>query len=154
MVRGESGSQHEFASTFPIRVSVGNSGRNRLNTLELTGLIALGSLLAGFLGSLTGLGGGVVIIPMLTLLFGIDIRYAIGASLISVIATSSGAAAAYVREGFSNVRIGMFLEIATCAGALAGAGLATHVSSSAIAIVFGLMLFSSAFSVAETDGKA
>jgi uncharacterized membrane protein YfcA len=72
----------------------------------------LGSSLAGFLGSLTGLGGGIVIVPLLTLVFGVDIRYAIGASLVSVIATSSGAAAAYVREGYSNIRIGMFLEIA------------------------------------------
>jgi len=83
-----------------------------MNTLEFTVVIALGSLLAGFLGSLTGLGGGIVIVPLLTLVFGVDIRYAIGASLVSVIATSSGAAAAYVREGYSNIRIGMFLEIA------------------------------------------
>ncbi|HSY58420.1 MAG TPA: TSUP family transporter, partial [Terriglobales bacterium] len=72
-----------------------------MNTLELTALLWLGSLVAGFLGSLTGLGGGVVLVPLLTLVFGVDIRYAIGASLVSVIATSSGAAAAYVREGFS-----------------------------------------------------
>ena len=83
-----------------------------LNTLEFTAVIALGSSLAGFLGSLTGLGGGIVIVPLLTLVFGVDIRYAIGASLVSVIATSSGAAAASVREGYSNIRIGMFLEIA------------------------------------------
>ena len=86
-----------------------------MNTLEFTGVVGLGSLLAGFLGALTGLGGGVVVVPMLTLLFHVDIRYAIGASLVSVIATSSGAAAAYVREGYSNIRIGMFLEIATTA---------------------------------------
>ena len=73
-------------------------------------LVWLGSLMAGLLGSLTGLGGGVVIVPLLALAFGVDIRYAIGASLVSVIATSSGAASAYVKEGFSNIRIGMFLE--------------------------------------------
>ena len=83
-----------------------------MNILEFTILIWLGSLAAGFLGSLTGLGGGVVIVPFLTLVLGVDIRYAIGASLVSVIATSSGAAAAYVKEGFSNIRIGMFLEMA------------------------------------------
>ena len=99
-------------------------------------MIFAGSLGAGFLGSLTGLGGGVVIVPLLTLGFGIYLRYAIGASLISVIATSSGAAAAYVREGSSNVRIGMFLEIATSIGAMLGAGLAAHVPTSAIAIIF------------------
>ena len=117
-----------------------------MNITTLSALIFACSLGAGFLGSLTGLGGGVVIVPLLTLVFGVDIRYAIGASLISVIATSSGAAAAYVREGYSNVRIGLFLEIATSAGALLGAGLATHVSTSVIAIVFGLVLLYSAIS--------
>ncbi|HUI84870.1 MAG TPA: sulfite exporter TauE/SafE family protein [Candidatus Binatia bacterium] len=116
-----------------------------MNILEFSGLIALGSLLAGFLGALTGLGGGVVVVPMLTLLFHVDIRYAIGASLVSVIATSSGAAAAYVREGYSNIRIGMFLETATTVGALAGAAIALHVPSGAIAIVFGLVLLYSAY---------
>ena len=112
----------------------------------LSALIFAGSLAAGFLGALTGLGGGVVLVPMLTLLFGVDLRYAIGASLVSVIATSSGAAAAYVREGYSNIRVGLFLEIATTTGALLGASLATHVSTSAIAIVFGLVLLYSGLS--------
>jgi len=116
-----------------------------MNVLEFSALIGVGSLLAGFLGALTGLGGGVVIVPMLTLLFHVDIRYAIGASLVSVIATSSGAAAAYVREGYSNIRIGMFLETATTVGAIAGAAIAMHVSGSAIAIVFGIVLLYSAF---------
>ena len=116
-----------------------------MNTLELTGLLFLGSLIAGFLGSLTGLGAGVVIVPLLTLAFGVDIRYAIGASLVSVIATSSGAAAAYVREGFSNIRVGMFLEIATTIGALAGAVVAAYLKLSWIAIVFGLVLLYSAY---------
>ena len=97
-----------------------------MNILEMTLLVWLGSLAAGFLGALTGLGGGVVIVPLLTLLFGVDIRYAIGASLVSVIATSSGAAAAYVKEGYTNMRIGMFLEIATTIGALAGAAVAAR----------------------------
>ncbi|HTP89773.1 MAG TPA: sulfite exporter TauE/SafE family protein [Bryobacteraceae bacterium] len=120
-----------------------------MNILEFTGLTCLISLAAGFLGSLTGLGGGVVIVPVLTLLFGVDIHYAIGASLVSVIATSSGAAAAYVREGWSNIRAGMFLEIATCLGALAGAFLATILPVRAIAIVFGLVLIWSAWSAAR-----
>jgi len=80
-----------------------------MSLLIFTALLFLGSVLAGLLGALTGLGGGVVLVPLLTLGFHVDIRYAIGVSLISVIATSSGAAAAYVREGFSSVRIGMFL---------------------------------------------
>ena len=116
-----------------------------MNTLELTAWIALGSLLAGFLGALTGLGGGVVIVPMLTLLFGVDLRYAIGAALVSVIATSSGAAAAYVRDGYSNIRVGMFLEIATTIGALSGAALALYLRASIIAIIFGVVLLYSAY---------
>jgi uncharacterized protein len=115
-----------------------------MNVFEFTVLVWLGSLAAGLLGSLTGLGGGVVIVPLLTLVFGVDIRYAIGASLVSVIATSSGAAAAYVKEGFSNLRIGMFLEIATVAGALLGAHLVTAAPRAAIAVVFGVVLISSA----------
>src|SRR5438477_9150390 len=108
-----------------------------MNIVEFTALVWAGSVIAGLLGSLTGLGGGVVIVPLLALAFKVDIRYAIGASLVSVIATSSGAAAAYVKEGFSNIRIGLFLEIATTIGALMGAFLATRISSGAIAIIFG-----------------
>jgi uncharacterized protein len=113
-------------------------------TLELVILVCLGSLLAGLLGSLTGLGGGAIIVPMLVIGFGVDIRYAMGASLISVIATSSGAAAAYVREGFSNIRIGMFLEIATAAGAVVGASAVHMLPTGNIAIVFGAVLIISA----------
>ena len=114
-------------------------------TLEFTAFIGLGAILAGFLGALTGLGGGVVIVPMLTLLFGVDLRYAIGAALVSVIATSSGAAAAYVRDGYSNIRVGMFLEIATTIGALSGAALALYLRASIIAIIFGVVLLYSAY---------
>jgi len=116
-----------------------------MNILEFSILVFVGSWIAGFIGALTGLGGGVVLVPLLTLFFKVDIRYAIGASLVSVIATSSGAAAAYVKEGFSNIRIGMFLEIATTIGALLGAFLATRVSTQAIAIVFGVVLLFSAY---------
>jgi uncharacterized protein len=119
-----------------------------LSTLGFTGLAFLGSFGAGLLGALTGLGGGVVIVPLLTLAFGVDIRYAVGASLVSVIATSAGAGAAYVREGFTNVRLAMVLQIATTAGALGGALLAGVVSTSMIATVFGVVLLASAvFSV-------
>jgi len=119
--------------------------------LEFTLWIAAGSFLAGLLGSLTGLGGGVIIVPLLTLVFHVDIRYAIGASLVSVIATSSGAAAAYLREGFSNIRVGMFLELATTIGALCGAFLATRVPAGAIAIVFGIVLLYSAWTSIKPD---
>ena len=116
-----------------------------MNILEFTGVIAMGSVLAGFLGAITGLGGGVVIVPLLTLLLGVDIRYAIGASLVSVIATSSGAAAAYVKEGYTNIRIGIFLEITTTMGALAGAFLAARMPVTAIGFIFGAVLLYSAY---------
>ncbi|HVP29303.1 MAG TPA: sulfite exporter TauE/SafE family protein [Myxococcota bacterium] len=115
-----------------------------MTVLDFAALVALGSLGAGFLGSLTGLGGGIVVIPMLTLGFGVDIRYAAGAALVSVIATSCGAASAYVREGYSNLRIGMLLEIATTAGAVAGAAIASRVPTAALSVVFGVVLLVSA----------
>ena len=116
-----------------------------MNVVEFTFLVWTCALWAGFLGALTGLGGGVVLVPLLTLLFKVDIHYAIGASLVSVIATSSGSASAYVKEGFSNIRIGMFLEIATTLGAILGALLTVHVPTSAIAVIFGLVLMYSAY---------
>jgi uncharacterized protein len=116
-----------------------------MTILEFTAIVAIVSFGAGLLGSLTGLGGGVVLVPLLTALFHVDIRYAIGASLVSVIATSSGAAASYVKEGFSNIRIGMFLEIATTFGALLGAFLATRMPTSALATIFGAVLVYSAY---------
>ncbi len=126
-----SGSPIEHLATLPV--------------LLFTLLVFVGSLGAGLLGALTGLGGGVVLVPLLTVVFHVDIRYAIGASLISVIATSSGAAAAYVREGFSSIRIGMFLEIATTIGAIFGAFLATRMPTRALAIIFGVVLLYSAW---------
>ncbi|HEK19793.1 MULTISPECIES: sulfite exporter TauE/SafE family protein [unclassified Mucilaginibacter] len=115
-----------------------------MSVLVFTAIILVGAYFAGLLGSLTGLGGGVVIIPLLTLLLGVDIHYAIGASLVSVIATSSGSAAAYVKEGITNIRLGMFLEIATTVGALVGALLAVYIPTHYIAILFGVILTFSA----------
>ncbi len=116
-----------------------------MNTLLFTILVWAGGLAAGLLGALTGLGGGVVIVPLLTLVFGVDIRYALGASLVSVIATSSGAASAYVREGYSNIRIGMFLEIATTLGAIVGASLTAILPPGIIAVIFGCVLLLSSY---------
>ncbi|MCC6341435.1 MAG: sulfite exporter TauE/SafE family protein [Bryobacterales bacterium] len=124
------------------------------SVLALSFYVGTGSLLAGLIGAMTGLGGGVVIVPMLTLGFGIDIRYAIGASLVSVIATSSGAAAAYVREGFTNIRVGMFLEIATSLGAILGAHLTAVVNPAAIGVVFGFVLLHSAYTSLSAHGAA
>jgi len=115
-----------------------------MTILVFSVILFLGALIAGLLGSLTGLGGGVVLIPLLTIVFKVDIHYAIGTSLISVIATSSGAAAAYVKEGITNIRLGMFLELATTAGAIGGAFLATYLPTSVIAILFGAILIVSA----------
>ena len=119
---------------------------------EFSAIIWAGAVGAGFLGSLTGLGGGVAIVPLLTLGLGVDIRYAIGASLVSVIATSSGSAVAYVREGFSNIRVGMLLEIATTLGATGGAILASVVPASTIAVVFGAALVMSVYSAIKGPG--
>jgi uncharacterized membrane protein YfcA len=116
-----------------------------MNVLPFTLVLGFTSMIAGGLGALTGLGGGVVIVPVLCLVFKVDLHYAIGASLVSVIATSSGAAAAYVREGYSNIRIGMFLEVATTLGALLGAYLTARVSGHWIGVVFGLVLLYSAW---------
>jgi len=121
-----------------------------MSVIVFTAILLLGSYFAGLLGSLTGLGGGFIIIPLLTLLMHVDIHYAIGASLVSVIATSSGSAAAYVKEGLTNIRLGMFLEIATTAGAFTGAMLAIYIPAHFIAILFGLILiFSAAMSLRQ-----
>ncbi len=103
-------------------------------------LIAIAAFVAGVLGSLIGLGGGVIITPVLVLGFGVDIRYAMGAALASVIATSSGAAAAFLRDGISNMRIGLFLCVATTVGAVCGAMLAVVLDQSVLSVIFGAAL--------------
>ncbi|WP_090777465.1 sulfite exporter TauE/SafE family protein [Pedobacter sp. ok626] len=115
-----------------------------MSVLLFTIIVLVGAFLAGLVGSLTGLGGGVIIIPLLTLGLGVDIHYAIGASIISVIATSSGSAAAYVKEGITNIRIGMFLEVATTISAIIGAIVTVYINPSYIAVIFGLILLFSA----------
>jgi uncharacterized membrane protein YfcA len=118
-----------------------------MTPLEFT-LVTFGiSLLAGVLGSLLGLGGGIIVVPALTLLLKIDIRYAIGASIVSVIATSSGAAAAYVRDRMCNLRVAMLLEIATTTGAITGAFIAGRVAGRWLFIVFGLIMGYSAIAM-------
>ena len=117
-------------------------------------IIFLGAVVAGLLGSLTGLGGGVVVIPLLTLGLGVDMRYAVGAALVASIANSSGAAAAYIREGITNIRIGMFLEIATTIGAVVGALIAIYLPTSVVAVIFGVVLiFSAGMSLRKHDEK-
>ncbi len=111
-----------------------------MTILTFTLILLVGAYLAGLLGSLTGLGGGVIVIPLLTLLLGIDFQYAVGAALVASIATSSGSGSAYVKEGFTNIRLGMFLEIATCIGAAIGAYIAVWLDNNVIAVIFGLVL--------------
>ena len=111
-----------------------------MTILVFTIILLLAAYCAGLLGSLTGLGGGVVIIPVLTLGFGVDFHYAIGAALVASIATSSGSGSAYVKEGITNIRLGMFLEIATTIGAVVGAIVAVWLNNSAIAIIYGCVL--------------
>jgi uncharacterized protein len=116
-------------------------------------LIAVTSMGAGVLGALTGLGGGVVLVPLLTLGFGVNLRYAAGASLVSVIATSSGAASSYVRDGYTNIRVGILLEVATSIGAVAGALIAGRLSTGVIAEIFGAVLLYSAFKTVAPDAE-
>jgi len=103
-------------------------------------LIFAGAVLAGAVGSLVGLGGGVLLVPMLTLAFGLPIQYAIGTSIVAVIATSSGSAAAYVRDRLTNMRLGLFLEVATTMGAISGAFLAVMLVPSLLFVIFGVVL--------------
>jgi len=126
-----------------------------MTILTFTLLLLAGAYLAGLVGSLTGLGGGVVIIPLLTLVFHVDIRYAIGAALLASIANSSGAASAYVKEGITNIRLGMFLEIATTVGAVIGALIAVYTPTNTIAILFGsILLFSAAMTLRKKNQEA
>lgn len=111
-----------------------------------------GSLLAGVLGAMLGLGGGIIVIPLLTLFLGIDIRYAIGASIVSVIATSSAGASAYLRDGLTNLRLGLFLGLATVLGAASGALVAPFVAGQALYIIFAAVLGCSALAMLRRRG--
>lgn len=123
-----------------------------MTIVSFTLLVGAASFAAGCIGALTGLGGGAVLVPLLTLAFGVNIHYAVGASLISVIATSSGAAAAFARDGYINIRVGLFLEIATTIGAVAGSALATALSPQVVSIIFGVVLIAAAMtSVSHAD---
>ncbi|MDR7415613.1 MAG: sulfite exporter TauE/SafE family protein [Armatimonadota bacterium] len=117
------------------------------------GAIFLASALAGLLGSLVGLGGGVLLIPLLTVGFGMDFRLAVGTSIVSVIATSSGAAAAYLRDRLTNLRVGVLLELATTLGAISGALVAPHVREGVLFVLFGLLLLLSVVPTAARLGE-
>lgn len=125
-----------------------------MTPLVFTLLIALISVSAGLLGSLVGVGGGIIAVPALTLLMGVDIRSAIAASIVAVIATSSGAASGYVRQRLTNLRLAMLLETATAAGALCGAFLAAAVSGRWLYLLFGLVLVYTAWSMSRKPPHA
>lgn len=115
--------------------------------------IFLISIVAGTLGSILGLGGGIIIIPVLTLVFDVKIEHAIGASIIAVIATSSGAAVAYIKDKVTNIRIGMFLEMATTVGAITGALIGGFLNSKYLFIIFSLLMFYSTFMMISKRGS-
>ncbi len=125
-----------------------------MTVLLFTALVFSGAFGAGLLGALTGLGGGVVLVPMLTLAFGVDIHYAMGASLVSVLGMSSGATARFMKEGLANLRIGMFLETGATVGAIFGALTASRLPAHVLALLFGLVLLYSAWSAARRDESA
>ena len=123
----------------------------------IEGTIFTISIGAGALGAILGLGGGVIIVPALTLIFGIPIRYAVGASIVSVVATSSGAAATYVKDHITNIRVAMLLEVATTVGALGGAVISGLIPARYLFIVFALILAYSAIVMMKkrkSDGGA
>ena len=142
-------------SIFGIGTYLGRPGLTNMpdNTFGVLVFIALSSVFAGFVGALAGLGGGVFIVPILTLVFHVSFATAIGASIVSVIATSSGAAAAYVRDRMTNLRVGMFLEIATTAGAVCGALVSSMLDDTVLFIVFGVILLISAIPLVMRLGE-
>ncbi len=117
-------------------------------------LLFIISIGAGFLGSLLGIGGGMIIVPILTLLLHVDIRYAIAASLISIVATSSGAAASFLKDHLTNLRVAVLLEIGTVFGAMAGFLISKHIRSSALYLCFGVFLLFSAVMMQTKRGDS
>ncbi len=116
-----------------------------MGPVEFVALLFVTAVLAGGVGAVLGLGGGILLVPLLTMFFGVNLHYAMGASLVSVIATSSGAAAAYLRRGMSNIRIGLFLVMATTGGAVVGATLTGIMPTRALQLILGLALGYSAY---------
>ncbi|HYT00486.1 MAG TPA: sulfite exporter TauE/SafE family protein [Thermoplasmata archaeon] len=125
-----------------------------MSPIDVLLLLALAAFLAGIAGSFLGIGGGVFLIPFMTLGLGIDIKVAIGTSLIGVIATSTGAASVYVRDHLTNLRLAMFLEIATTLGAIVGALAGLLLPSQYLFMVFGIVVLYASASMARTRETA
>ncbi|MFP5387123.1 MAG: sulfite exporter TauE/SafE family protein [Bacteriovoracia bacterium] len=117
-------------------------------------LLLIISVGAGFLGSLLGLGGGIIVVPVLTLFFGVDIRYAVAASLISIIATSSGAAASFLKDHLTNLRVAILLELGTVAGAMAGFLISGVMKTNWLFLLFGFFLLFSSWSMFRRKGDS
>lgn len=119
-------------------------------------ILLLTSVSAGFLGAILGIGGGIILIPVLTLVFGVHIRFAIAASLISIIATSSGAAAGFLKDHLTNLRLAVLLEVGTVLGAIVGFLISKQVNSSTLFLIFGVFLLFSAVTMLRkrTDSRA
>lgn len=115
-------------------------------------LLLLISIVGGFLGALLGIGGGIIVVPALTLLFGVDIRFAIAASLISIIATSSGAAASFLKDHLTNLRLAVLLEVGTVGGAIIGFLISTYIRSNWLYFLFGGFLLFSAIMMIKKKG--
>lgn len=124
-----------------------------LGAAQLVAELFAAAAVAGLIGALSGLGGGVLIVPFLTVGLGMDIRHAVGASIVAVIATSSGAAASYLRDRLANLRVAVLLELATSLGAVTGALVAPHVQSRALFLLFGLALLVSIVPTATKLGE-
>ena len=117
-------------------------------------ILLVSSIAAGFLGAILGLGGGIIVIPTVTLLLHVDIRYAIAASLVSIVATSSGAAASFLKDHLTNLRLAVLLEIGTVLGAITGFLIAAHVDASRLFLLFGLVLMFSALMMLRKKGDS
>jgi hypothetical protein len=130
---------HPFSNRQHLSID-GRAEVSQLFVVEFLLFMFVVSIFAGIFGSIVGLGGGVVVIPVLTILLGVDIHFAIGASIVAIIGTSSGAASTYVKDKVTNLRVGMFLELASTTGAIVGAAVAAYTNSAALELIFGAIL--------------
>ena len=109
------------------------------------------ALLAGFIGAILGLGGGIFLVPALTLLLGIPMKFAVPTSLLAVVTTSIAASSIYIKKGLTNIKLGLILEITTVLGALAGSLAVAHIEENILAILFALVAFYTAFAMWRSD---
>jgi uncharacterized membrane protein YfcA len=121
--------------------------------ITTTLLLFVLAIVAGVMGAILGLGGGIILVPALTLLFKVPMRTAVAASTVSIIATSTGAAVAYLNDKLTNIRVAMWLEMGTATGAMTGALVAGYLNQRMLFILFGLLLGYSGYNMVKTRGK-